>query len=83
MTCGSSRSAGGGGHPQRRTEPAAPGDAIALRALTLGAVIGRNALADSANGLRGGGIALDSRAGAGPLIRAVPWLGPAAGFVMG
>ncbi|WP_159047695.1 hypothetical protein [Streptomyces sp. WM6378] len=50
------------GDPQQRTEPAAPGDAIALRALTLGAVIGQNALADSANGLRGEGIALDSRA---------------------
>lgn len=59
------------GDPQQRTEPAAPGDAIALRALTLGAVLGQNALAASADGLREEGLGLDTRSYASRTLRAV------------
>ncbi|MCX4791974.1 hypothetical protein OG369_39695 [Streptomyces sp. NBC_01221] len=59
------------GDPQRRTEPAAPGDAIALRALTLGAVLGQDSLAASADGLREEGIGLDTRSYAGRTLRAL------------
>ena len=59
------------GDPQQRTEPVAAGDAIALRALTLGAVLGQNALAVSADGLREEGIGLDTRSYASRTLRAV------------
>ncbi|MFE9424147.1 hypothetical protein ACFYNO_14410 [Kitasatospora sp. NPDC006697] len=59
------------GDPQRHTEPAAPGDAIALRALTLGAVLGQEALASNADGLREKGIGLDSRSYASRTLRTV------------